>query len=151
MTGLGFGNKSKFQAMKISIRDIFKIVFVAPLSKKCKRGFQSVRYDVFTITSEFEYESWKDLVRIPISYFKWLWACIVYFRMRFFDVAKAIKNDDKLALSLVGMKGRRDDPRPTVCPRCLWAGQYKHLWHTYGSDGYDSYPESQCPSCGQEL
>lgn len=51
-----------------------------------------------------------------------------------------------------GLRGRHDDPSPVMCPRCLWAGAYSQLLHTYSAVlGYDVEPVDECPRCGEEL
>ena len=50
--------------------------------------------------------------------------------------------------------GRREDPDPVYCGRCLWAGPTRWLIHTYtGGWDEDSDVEAvdECPRCGMEV
>lgn len=89
---------------------------------------------------EFEPYGKRDYAVIPFYLLRWVFAWvyleIVLLKWRLFPNRPYVN-------------GRRYDPRPTICPRCMWAGMYRWLYHGY--QGEDSEPVSECPKCGKQL
>lgn len=119
-------------------------------TKKMKRArfYQTYQFselrNALTL-KEFEPNGKCDYLAIPYHLLRWLFAWLyteIYFLKwrfiwRFFP-------DNNTYLG-----GRRYDPFPTICPRCMWAGMYRWLYHGY--QGEDSEPVSECPKCGKNL
>jgi len=60
--------------------------------------------------------------------------------------------DPELPLAWALMWGRREDPSPVICWRCLWAGMRRWTVHTYYDDhNGDVEPVDECPRCGLEI
>lgn len=120
-------------------------VFLRALGPKSKHGHRSIRYDGFVIDkSRFEVESWKDIVRVPVSYFRWLKSLVMYHFIYWGDLIKKHP--------MPGQRGRREDWTPSVCCWCMWAGPVKNMIHTYADAGDgDVCGVSECPICQNEL
>lgn len=95
---------------------------------------------------EFEAEGWRDYAIIPLSLARWVWAWIFW---RFVLILARVFRRYPLAYSWVGCSpnGRWTSPEPTVCPRCLWAGQRRQCEHGYTEWEAEDY----CPRCGRDI
>jgi hypothetical protein len=99
---------------------------------------------------EFEAEHWTEYAVIPWYLLRWMFALIwtvIWGNWR------AIRNrGEDFYPAWAFAWGRHDSPEPVVCPRCLWAGPRRWLYHGYGSCGDDDVePVDECPKCGAEL
>ena len=102
-------------------------------------------WDAFTFR-EFEPESWRDYWIVPASLLKWSWAWIFW---RFILVLTRVFHHYPLARVWTGVSpnSRWSSPEPTICPRCLWAGQRRQCVH-----GYTEWEaEDECPRCGKDI
>lgn len=102
-------------------------------------------WDAFSF-KEWEAEGWRDYAIIPLSLLKWTWAYIFW---RFVLILARILSYYPLDYLWVGCSpnSRRSSPEPTICPRCLWAGQRRQCFHTYTE--WEAVDE--CPRCGSEI
>lgn len=100
---------------------------------------------------EFEPQSTWDWFRIPFYLVRWVTAYIWTYLWAWSRL-RAIPKDDPWRFGMAFGWGRHESPEPTICPRCLWAGPQRWLYHGYGTgwDG-DSEPRDECPRCGKEL
>lgn len=107
---------------------------------------------------EFESQSWRDYALIPYWLaryaFAWVWTLAWYSVSRLHWWIRAhlprLFLLTRYFLPLGG--GRRVDPDPIMCPRCLWARMRRWAVHSYVGWG-DGEVEAcdYCPRCGGEV
>jgi hypothetical protein len=108
------------------------------------------------VTSELPVRGWNAYVTLPwhlVRYaFAWCWTETwrLYLKCKY----RRYLTLDKLHGGWMTSPGhgRHTDPRPVLCPLCLWGGARRWLYHTYGPCGVDDVePVDECPRCGTEL
>lgn len=100
---------------------------------------------------EFEADSVIDYLLIPYYLIRWLLAYAVTVVWAYWRIIRR-RPKDRMELVFCTMWGRSDSPEPAICPRCLWAGMQRWLYHGYCSDGAgDVEACDECPRCGNNV